>query len=115
MVRGSAARAFAPSAAPLFAALGDPTRLRVVQRLAREGSLSIARLTEGTPVTRQAVTKHLGVLARAGLIEGRREGRENVWQLRPRGLDDARRHFEAISAEWDRALTRLSALVEATP
>src|SRR5690349_24964706 len=88
-------------AAPLFAALGDETRLRVVTRLCEEGPLSIARLTEGTDVTRQAVTKHLRVLETAGLVHGTRDGRENVWQLEPRRIAEARRLLDEISAEWD--------------
>jgi DNA-binding transcriptional ArsR family regulator len=80
------------AAAPLFAALGDETRLRVVARLCTEGPLSIARLTEGTDVTRQAVTKHLHVLEGAGLVRGARLGRETVWELEPSQLDEARRY-----------------------
>jgi len=99
-------------AAPVFAALGDETRLRVVTRLCEEGPLSIARLTEGTDVTRQAVTKHLRVLENAGLVHSARDGRENVWQLEPRRLAEARRLLDEISAEWDERLERLRAFVE---
>ncbi|MDB4945894.1 MAG: Transcriptional regulator, ArsR family [Labilithrix sp.] len=98
--------------APLFAALGDPTRLQVVLRLSQEGPLSISRLTDGAGVTRQAVTKHLRVLEEAGLVQGARAGRENVWQLETRRLADARRHLELVSARWDEAIERLRALVE---
>jgi DNA-binding transcriptional ArsR family regulator len=98
--------------APLFAALGDGTRLRVVSRLCREGPLSITKLTEGTPVTRQAITKHLRVLEGAGVVRGSREGRENVYELEPRRLAEARRHLDQISDQWDRALDRLRAFVE---
>ena len=65
----------APEASSLFAALGDPTRLALVRRLSVEGFLSVTELTEGTRISRQAVTKHLGVLARAGLVESARRGR----------------------------------------
>jgi DNA-binding transcriptional ArsR family regulator len=99
-------------AAPVFAALGDETRLGLVRRLSRGGSLSIARLTEGTPVTRQAVTKHLRVLEATGLVRSVRAGRERVWELRPERLADARAHLEEISARWDEALARLKAFVE---
>jgi len=101
-----------PGAVPLFAALGDETRLKLVNRLCAKGPLSIARLTEGADVTRQAVTKHLHVLAGAGLVRSVRERRERVWELEPRRLEDARRCLDAISSQWDAALGRLSALVE---
>ncbi len=99
-------------AAPLFAALGDETRLRLVARLSADGPMSITRLTEGARVTRQAVTKHLHVLAGAGVVRSARAGRESVWQLEPDRLDDARRDLDLISAGWDHALARLKALVE---
>jgi DNA-binding transcriptional ArsR family regulator len=111
MRRGSEARSWKESA-PLFAALGDETRLRVVARLCEEGPLSITRLTEGGEVSRQAVTKHLQVLAQAGLVTSAREGRESVWQLEPDRLTEARRLLELISREWDDTLERLRAFVE---
>lgn len=111
MPRNSAARAW-QQAAPLFAALGDETRLRVVARLCEEGPLSIAKLTDGGEVTRQAVTKHLRVLADAGLVKGSRTGREAVYELQPRRLSDARRLLDLISTEWDGTLERLRAFVE---
>src|SRR5512145_948077 len=92
--------------AAVFAALGDPTRLALVARLCAGGPLSIARLTEGTDVTRQAVTKHLHVLAEAGLVRGLRHGRESVWELETRRLEAARRYLEHISQRWDAALDR---------
>ena len=111
MARSGAARADEVSA-PVFAALGDPTRLRVVARLSAEGPLSIAKLAAGSDVTRQAVTKHLEVLAGAGLVTGTRAGRERVWTLERRGLADARRALDAISREWDATIGRLRAYVE---
>ena len=99
-------------AAPLFAALGDPTRLQVVVRLASGGPESIARLAKGADVTRQAVTKHLHVLEGAGLVHGRREGRRHVYELTPARLDEARGYLERIDAHWDAALERLRAHVE---
>lgn len=98
--------------APVFAALGDETRLRVVMLLCGDGPASIARLTAGTNVTRQAVTKHLHVLEDAGLVRSSRMGRESVWQLNPDHLDEARRHLSEISGQWDKALARLRTLVE---
>lgn len=98
--------------APIFAALGDETRLRLVSRLSSTGPLSIAELTVGFDVSRQAITKHLNVLAEAGLARGQREGRERVWELEPHGLEDARRCLHLISSQWDAALDRLKAFVE---
>ncbi|MBZ5590482.1 MAG: helix-turn-helix domain-containing protein [Acidobacteriia bacterium] len=100
------------ASAHLFAALGDPTRLRVLARLCRDGPTSIARLTVGSTVTRQAVAKHLRVLARVGLVRGRRRGRESVWELEPRRLELARRYLDLVSERWDETLERLKAAVE---
>ena len=98
--------------APVFAALGDQRRLRLVARLGREGPLSISRLSDGVGVTRQAVTKHLQVLAGAGLARGLRRGREQLWQLEVEPLAEARRSLERISQRWDEALGRLKASLE---
>jgi DNA-binding transcriptional ArsR family regulator len=100
------------SSAPLFAALGDGTRLRLVARLGRDGPMSITRLTAGGSVTRQAVTKHLHVLAHAGLVRSHRRGRERLWTLEPRRLEAARHYLDAISKQWDVALARLKVAVE---
>src|SRR5947209_578401 len=99
-------------AAPVFAALGDRTRLRLVSRLGADGPLSITRLSEDAEVTRQAITKHLHALAAAGLVRDRRRGRERIWELEPRRLDEARRYLDQISAQWDAAIDRLKAFVE---
>jgi DNA-binding transcriptional ArsR family regulator len=88
--------------APAFAALGDATRLRVVSDLCKRGALSIARLTEGADVTRQAVTKHLHALEEAGLVRARGEGRERVFELRPARLAEMKRHLDAIASQWIR-------------
>ena len=98
--------------APVFTALGDPTRLELVARLCAEGPLSISRLTDGSAVTRQAVTKHLDVLAGAGLVRDFRRGRERIWELEPRRLDQARLFLDEISRRWDEALARLKRFVE---
>ena len=98
--------------AAVFAALGDPTRLGLVARLSAGGPLSIARLTEATHVTRQAVTKHLHVLEEAGLVRRLRQGRASVWEMETRKLEAARRYLEQISQRWDAALQRLKAAVE---
>jgi DNA-binding transcriptional ArsR family regulator len=114
LARASAARRASAlaEAAPLFAALGDETRLRLVARLSAEGPLSITRLTAGTDVTRQAVTKHLRVLASAGLARSLPQGRERLWQLRPGALGEIRRSLEVISRRWDESLGRLKAALE---
>lgn len=98
--------------APLFAALGDPTRLALLARLCDEGPQSASRLAREATVTRQAVAKHLRVLADAGLIRGERRGREQVWALDGDRLGEARRYLDRVSARWDAALERLRALVE---
>ena len=100
------------SSAPVFAALGDETRLRLVARLSSGGPMSITRLTAGFPMTRQAITKHLRVMEQAGLVRGTRHGRESVWQLSPAGLEEARRYLDRISEQWDAALARLREFVE---
>lgn len=98
--------------APVFAALGDRTRLELLAKLSGGSPCSIARLTEGSALTRQAITKHLRVLQRAGLVRGVRRGRENRFELAPGPLGDAGRALEAISRQWDDALARLKAFVE---
>ena len=101
--------------APLFAALGDSTRLRIVGRLAGGAVLSIAALTAGTGVTRQAITKHLQVLDEVGLVHSAWQGRERVWSLEPAQIDVARETLDLIAAQWTTALERLAAFVEADP
>jgi DNA-binding transcriptional ArsR family regulator len=81
-------------------------------RLSAGGSVSVTQLTAGSGVTRQAVSKHLAVLAGAGLVRGTRRGRESLWRLEPRRLDDARRSLDQISRQWDQALGRLKLFVE---
>jgi DNA-binding transcriptional ArsR family regulator len=99
-------------AVPVFAALGEPTRLTLVAKLCREGPLSISRLSEGTGVTRQAITKHLHTLADAGLVHDTRAGRERIWQLETKRLEKARRCLDQISDQWDDVIARLQAFVE---
>jgi DNA-binding transcriptional ArsR family regulator len=99
-------------AAPVFAALGDATRLAIVARLCHEGPQSIVRLTEGSAVSRQAISKHLRALEGAGLVRSDRSGRECIWALRTNRLAQARRYLDQISTQWDDALERLRAFVE---
>ena len=99
-------------AAPLFAALGDETRLRLLVRLSSSGPESISRLSARSPVSRQAVTKHLDVLSRAGLVRGSRRGRERIWEVEPKRLAEAHAYLDRISRLWDDALGRLKRFVE---
>ena len=100
------------SAAILFAALGDETRLALLQRLSRQGPAPISALADNFDVTRQGVTKHLHVLAAAGIIVGRREGREHVWALNPAGLAQVGRCLDLVARGWDDALANLKAHIE---
>jgi DNA-binding transcriptional ArsR family regulator len=102
----------AKRSAPVFAALGDATRLEIVTLLCRSGPASIARLADGFDVTRQAVTKHLHVLEEAGLVKSSKHGREVVWELEPARLDDAKKWLDVVSQQWDDALERLRDFVE---
>ena len=97
----------------MFAALGDATRLRLVARLCANGPLSIARLSEGAGVTRQAITKHLHAMGDAGLVRNIRRGRERIWELEPKRLEKARRCLDQIADDWDAVIGRLKAFVEA--
>ena len=87
-------------------------RLRLIAVLCMGGAMSITQLTSGTDISRQAVTKHLHVLAGAGLVRGIKIGREHLWEFEPGRLDEARRSLESIARQWDQALARLKAAVE---
>ena len=99
-------------AVPVFAALSDATRLRLLRRLSTEGPLSITRLSHGTGVTRQAITRHLYALCSAGLVRHRKQGREQIWDLEAKRLEIARRYLDHVAAQWDAAAERLKAFVE---
>jgi DNA-binding transcriptional ArsR family regulator len=98
--------------APIFAALGEEMRLRLIAALCVGGAMSITQLTSGTDITRQAITKHLVVLAAAGLVRDVKVGRERLWEFNPGQLDEARRSLEVIAQQWDRALAKLKRTVE---
>jgi DNA-binding transcriptional ArsR family regulator len=100
------------SRAAVFAALGDTTRLTVFGRLSDGTPLSISRLTAGTRLTRQAMTKHLRVLEAAGVVRSARTGRETLFALEPKPIEDIRQYLDAVSAQWDDALARLKSFVE---
>jgi DNA-binding transcriptional ArsR family regulator len=110
-------RARKPSAgsrasAQIFAALGDQTRLALVARLADAEAHSISQLARGSRLTRQAVTKHLHVLQRAGIVRCARSGRESLFELEPQPIADIRLYLDHVSQYWDQALLRLKAFVE---
>lgn len=98
--------------APLFDALGDPNRLRIVTRLCDGGPCSTVQLTQVIPVTRQAATKHLLLLEAVGLVTSDRKGRERIWRIQPEPLAEASDYLAALSKRWDRAIDRLRAFVE---
>jgi DNA-binding transcriptional ArsR family regulator len=102
------------TAAPIFAALGDPVRLAILARLCKDGPLPTISLKQDATVTRQGITKHLHVLEEAGLVSSDRVGRDRQWQIRAQQLAAARSYLEEISAEWDLRLERLRAFVEAS-
>jgi len=92
--------------------LGDETRLSLMGKLAGGSPQSIARLAEGSSLTRQAITKHLRVLENAGVARSVRVGRENLFELRPGLLKDLQSYLERVSSQWDDALGRLKSFVE---
>jgi DNA-binding transcriptional ArsR family regulator len=101
-----------PDLATVFFALGDKTRLQMIAVLCAGGALSIAQLTGNTDLTRQAVTKHLQVLAGAGLVQHLKVGRERLWQFEPAQLEAARQSLEVIGRQWESALGNLKQFVE---
>ena len=100
------------SSAAVFAALGDETRLSLVAKLSKGQPHSIAQLTEGSKLTRQAITKHLRVLENAGIVRGKRTGRESLFELDPAPIDELRKYLDQVSEQWDEALNRLKLFVE---
>jgi len=106
-----------PGHAAVFAALGDETRLALVARLSDGRPASISQLTEaqstgGSKLTRQAITKHLRVLERARIVHGVRAGRESLFELDPKPMEELREYLDLVSEQWDRALGRLKSFVE---
>jgi DNA-binding transcriptional ArsR family regulator len=98
--------------APLFDALGDPNRLRIVTRLCDGGPCSTSQVTQVVAVSRQAATKHLLLLEAVGLVSSQRHGRERIWRIEPEPLANASQYLTALSQRWDRAIERLRAFVE---
>lgn len=108
----SKARARRKPPVKVFAALGDPTRLRLLSRLSDGDRCSITELTGGLSLSRQAVTKHLQVLSDAGLVQSKRVGRTNQFSLRPKALVQAEDYLAQVSSQWNQAIARLRAAVE---
>jgi DNA-binding transcriptional ArsR family regulator len=104
--------ASAVTKAPLFDALGDPNRLRIVTRLCDGGPCSTSQITQVVPVSRQAATKHLLLLEAVGLVSSQRNGRERIWRMQPRPLAEASQYLTALSQRWDRAIENLRTFVE---
>jgi DNA-binding transcriptional ArsR family regulator len=102
------------NSAPVFAALGDETRLSLIAVLCAGGAMSIAQLTAGTEITRQGITKHLNVLAQAGLVHDVKVGRERLWEFEPAQLEEARQSLDVIAQQWDQALNKLKAALDET-
>lgn len=100
------------TAAPLFDALGDPHRLRMVIWLCDTGPCSTSAVTQSVPVTRQAATKHLALLESAGVVRSEKRGRERIWSVQTRSLTAAQDYLGALSQRWDRRIDRLRAFVE---
>ena len=98
--------------ATVFAALGDETRLLLLGRLCDGRRASISQLTTGSKLTRQAITKHLRVLERAGIVHGVRSGRESLFEYSPTPIIEIREYLDRVSHEWDETLSRLKSFVE---
>lgn len=104
--------ALAAPLSPVFNALGDPNRLRIVARLCDGGPCSTSQVTQEVPVSRQAVTKHLLLLEAVGLVSSERQGRVRIWRIEPEPLSDASHYLTALSERWDKAIDGLRAYVE---
>lgn len=110
--KGSSVAAAWRAHAPVFAALGDRTRLALVAKLCNGQPHSISQLTLGSKLTRQAITKHLRVLEDAGIVHSVRKGRRSLYEFDPQPIDDVREYLELVSREWDQRLARLKSFVE---
>ena len=98
--------------APVFAALGDETRLLLLAKLSGGQPYSISQLTAGSKLTRQAITKHLRVLERVGIVHSIRTGRESRFEFDPRPIEGMKDYLNLVSEQWDQALSRLKLFVE---
>ena len=98
--------------APVFAALGDETRLSLVAKLCGGQPYSISQLTRGSRLTRQAITKHLRVLENVGIVHSVQAGRESLFEFNPKPIEEMKIYLDSVSQQWDQALSRLKAFVE---
>ena len=98
--------------APVFAALGDETRLSLVAKLCGGRPHSISQLAEGSKLTRQAITKHLRVLESVGIVHSVRMGRENLFEFNPEPVEQMKKYLDLLSEQWDQALSKLKSFVE---
>jgi DNA-binding transcriptional ArsR family regulator len=98
--------------APVFAALGDETRLALVAKLSGGRPASISELTRGSRLTRQAITKHLRVLESVGIVRCVRAGRESRFEFDPQSIAGMKEYLDSVSQQWDQALSRLKSFVE---
>jgi DNA-binding transcriptional ArsR family regulator len=98
--------------ARVFAALGDKTRLALVAKLCTGEPCSITQLSEQSKLTRQAITKHLGVLERAGIVRSSHSGRERLFEFDPEPLEELKEYLNSVSKQWDQTLSRLKSFVE---
>ena len=96
----------------MFAALGDPTRLALVARLSRGRPYSISQLTEGSRLSRQAITKHLRILEGVGIVRSVRAGRKSIYKFDPHPIEELKQYLDLVSKQWDEALNRLKVFVE---
>jgi DNA-binding transcriptional ArsR family regulator len=96
----------------VFAALADPTRRQVLDAIAARGEATATTIAAELPVSRQAIVKHLAVLDRAGLVAGRREGREMRYAVAPDRLDDIARWIATLATEWEARLARIKQIAE---
>ena len=108
--RRASANRYAP--APIFAALGDKTRLSLISKLCAGRPYSISRLTQGSKLTRQAITKHLRVLESVGVVHSVRSGRESLFEFDPEPIEEIKKYLDQVSEQWDQALSRLKRFVE---
>jgi DNA-binding transcriptional ArsR family regulator len=98
--------------APVFAALGDETRLSLLAKLCAGQPYSISQLTRGSKLTRQAITKHLRVLESVGIVHSLRAGRESRFEFDPEPIEGIKKYLDLVSEQWDQALSRLKSFVE---
>ena len=100
------------SITPVFAALGDATRMQLVHRLAQGEAQSIVQLADGMDISHQGITKHLKVMEKAGLVRAERVGRERRYTCDPQAMHTASQYLQQVAQDWDAALLRLKAFVE---